>query len=556
MIPAILLLIAISAPYNSPGYTAWTHSSGFLGDWFSSSNWSKGVPTQNDYADIANGGAAQIASTIATARYLYLKNSSSLFLDALGQLEVGSEGAANINYGDGLLRILDDAYFRQSGGTLTVFQNFTVSRGIYHLSDGNLSLQPVWTTFSNPPDPLIWYLQDPSFTISQDGRVVQDFGVVSVSDTTGNEGGWGPCQGYKELNVFGHYELNQGTLRLDGNVYADADVVGTFIQNGGAFEVSGLLNVCEHTYLPAAGVYELNGGTLSAHMFWLSGGTLIVKDEPIVDVWYMRVEPSFGRSAYCDLMGGMLTVRALIVGEVGEPYYSLTHEGLLHIGAEPQTRIAVQGYLWLGAGAHVKADVGSAIHMLGADLIVESTDSRALEGLGSLRIVFEDPPAQEAFDTFEVAGTDDGPSIIGFRDNFGLRELHVGTPDTPARVWLVDAYDNDADGSASEALYVGKLVLNAGSVLDLQGLALYYLELVNLGASVRPDGAALLPCSVDAFDANGDGHINVFDFGRFSECLGGPLINRPMDCLVLFDCDGDEDTDLMDFQCFALQLTD
>jgi hypothetical protein len=80
--------------------------------------------------------------------------------------------------------------------------------------------------------------------------------------------------------------------------------------------------------------------------------------------------------------------------------------------------------------------------------------------------------------TLEVAGADVGGVAAGWVNNFMLGTLQIGTSDT--YVQLVDESDNSdlclsdyCEIWSREALYVGDLVLEAGTVLDLAGFNLY-----------------------------------------------------------------------------------
>lgn len=54
-------------------------------------------------------------------------------------------------------------------------------------------------------------------------------------------------------------------------------------------------------------------------------------------------------------------------------------------------------------------------------------------------------------------------------------------------------------------------------------------------------------------DADGDGDVDLVDFGLFFGCLTGPNVAAPGACAV-FDSDGDVDVDLVDFRAFGLSF--
>jgi T5SS/PEP-CTERM-associated repeat protein len=62
-----------------------------VGDWYTSGNWSAGVPNRSKYAQIDNGGAARISAVGATASHVFLgfnapSNSGAVTVDGTGTL--------------------------------------------------------------------------------------------------------------------------------------------------------------------------------------------------------------------------------------------------------------------------------------------------------------------------------------------------------------------------------------------------------------------------------------------------------------------------------------
>ena len=72
----------------------------------------------------------------------------------------------------------------------------------------------------------------------------------------------------------------------------------------------------------------------------------------------------------------------------------------------------------------------------------------------------------------EAAGHDLGPQGNGFASNFALGALEVGGLQ-PAHVQIVDLFDNQPTSTGKEALYVDRLVVKQGSVLDLNGVNVF-----------------------------------------------------------------------------------
>ncbi len=92
---------------------------------------------------------------------------------------------------------------------------------------------------------------------------------------------------------------------------------------------------------------------------------------------------------------------------------------------------------------------------------------------------------------FEVAGVDVGANMAGFVENFAMGQVEVGAGSS---VRFEDEFDNDmaAQGDCTEALYVKTLVLRAGASVETHNCRIYYLALIDEGATVLPPSD---PCS-------------------------------------------------------------
>jgi hypothetical protein len=229
---------------------------------------------------------------------------------------------------------------------------------------------------------------------------------------------------------------------------------------------------------PSPSTYTMHAGRLSVRHMSIAGeenAALFTQTGGSVDV-SMLLEIADHDSTYA-MYGGRLTAEALRVGYRFEWHGTRTLAIL-----RPQAEIRVAKSLFFGQGSRLKAVRGATIHMdagalggPGGAMTFEnlSTDAGALAGFNNLRLIVEG--GGDAFSTFEVAGEDLGFGMAGFHENFAFDTLCVGGED-PARLRLVDLFDNQPDWAGAEALYVRNLVIGEGSYLDLNGLNIYYLH--------------------------------------------------------------------------------
>lgn len=98
----------------------------------------------------------------------------------------------------------------------------------------------------------------------------------------------------------------------------------------------------------------------------------------------------------------------------------------------------------------------------------------------------------ESWSTLESGSADQGPDPAALTETFALATLQIGGGDV-GRLRLTDRHDNQGDGDQPpEALYVENLILAAGSYLDLGGLNLYYVNLIDQGGTIAYKGGSLV----------------------------------------------------------------
>ena len=355
--------------------------------------------------------------------------------------------------------------FRQLGGTNTVNGFLLIgadfdSEGTYELSgNGQLSCA------------------EEAIGGAGAGQFVQSGGTNTIGDCLRVGTGW---------NTIGVYNLSNGLLTAYDEHIGDFGI-GILTQTGGSNVITGSLFLGYEEV--TGGAYALGGdGQLSAsdeylgYGYWSSGTLTQTGGTNTANNIYVAY---MAQGAYT-ISGGQFNAGSLYVGY---DYYEVGTFAIEDPGAE----ITVSELLRFGERSTFTAVEGSTIHMTGAAFENECCAPTELEGLGNLRLVFEG--GTEDIDLFEVAGENRLPPWWGYIENFALGTLQLGGdgPDAPiGQVQLIDAYDNQEDGSDNEALYVDTLILREGSVLDLNGLNLYYKTFIDEGGQILLNGGSLM----------------------------------------------------------------
>jgi len=256
-----------------------------------------------------------------------------------------------------------------------------------------------------------------------------------------------------------------------------------------------------------------------------------------------------GGEGVCTVGPGTLSAAQLIIGggeseEFPDPYSMdppavLPCAGRLEI-TDPAADITITDRLVVGAHGVVDAAAGSVIRMEGASLANESVDPAGMDGLLNVNLVFG--PTGPDFVTIEAAAEDTGPYVAGMdlAGRFAIGALTIGA-DPSANVRLVDESENQPS-NLTEAVYVDQLVLGGGSVLDLNGLNLYYRTMDDQGATIELNGGSLQRIRLPG-DADGDGDVDLGDFLAMKQSFGVPQGATPADG----DFNGDGAVDLKDF---------
>ena len=296
----------------------------------------------------------------------------------------------------------------------------------------------------------------------------------------------------------GTYALSGGTLTVERLVMGDPamdaprflnwPIIRTpeFLQTGGELQVRGNLELCmpgfiqplptgpvftDVTYRLQAGNVNVEGDTVVGSLgvaparFLQSGGTHRTAGT-------LRIE---GIESRYELSGGSLHVGSLAVGT------DVFNEGgtfSIAAGAE----VVVDSQMTFGALVIVEAAPNSQIQLEGGDVEILGSDAELLAGLKNVSLLVT---GDETWSTLEAASADLGADRASFTENSVWAELLVGNAGESAQLRLVDTFENHP---GTEAVYVDRLIVAAGSSLDLNGLRIYYREAEIAGQVIMSGG--------------------------------------------------------------------
>ncbi len=166
--------------------------------------------------------------------------------------------------------------------------------------------------------------------------------------------------------------------------------------------------------------------------------------------------------------------------------------------------IVARSHLTFGTGRHDQVDLSSA------EIQMEA-------GAGILR-----GEATEEAQEFEAPSTDLGPIASGFDrsvvGSYPIGTLRIGP--SPTHVALVDEFENDGrSGAIQEAVYVDQLILHAGSVLETNGISVYYREALLQGEVIGAE--SLRPVREGCpWDLTGDRYVDALDLATLLSWWG------------------------------------
>ncbi len=316
---------------------------------------------------------------------------------------------------------------------------------------------------------------------------------------------------YVHYNLYAGYESTQsatitllsGDLYVGSHTYLGNHGSGTFNQYDGEFDA--MLGVTFGRYSDATGTYNMEGGILNGDINVRDGTGVFNHYGGTVNGGSLRFPYSSsdtGIGTYNAYNGADAEFSAIQIGD------SSAGSGTLNILGS-RAYIKARSQIVFGESSSFSATANSKIRIsynstVGGNFIVKTDDESALSDFRNLSVIFTEGLSSD-FSEFELAGEDMGEDFAGFCGNFDIDKLVVGE-DGDAFVKLVDNIDNGNRGGTAEALYVRKIVVKAGSQLDLNNLNVYCLE---------PDVQGTLlngsPVRMWAVDTNNSGFIDEAD---------------------------------------------
>jgi Dockerin type I domain len=271
---------------------------------------------------------------------------------------------------------------------------------------------------------------------------------------------------------------------ISGDLTVSDSAQTTFIGRSGkgTLEISGgTLLLTAFTILGSnlsgEGICKVDGGFFNASGLRVGedGRGTITQTNGIFDASVITLGDSDGSFGTYEISGGTLSASAFRLG----PNRFRTAVPTFDIQSNTADITFTADLSFYSANSVFMAVPNSKIKMAGeyADFIneLDTANEGNVSGLENLTMEFSDN-STATYCSYEVACEDLDPNAIGYcGGNFTLDTLAVGG-DTPSKVGLVDNYDNGNRGGGSECLYVRKLIVTAGSSLDLNGFNLYYQE--------------------------------------------------------------------------------
>jgi len=394
--------------------------------------------------------------------------------DWRAELYVRSNGLYELRGGE-IVSAYEDIVgeFIQTGGentvgNLTILAGQTDEGGTYEMSAGEISAEAEYIGSSG----------DGTGTFIQTGGMNLVNGDMHIGGNSYVVGG-----NYRAPE--GNYILSGGTLKIGGNIVGEGHAC--FMFDGGTLDMDGNISTTEIFvgYNSTASYTHTNGMNewpeMIVGMNAGSNGTYELSGTGLLSSAEYQIIGYFGDGMF-NQTGGTNEVRYLYIGGLlnSSGTYNISN-GVLDVSEfrlsfdegsgtfnilNPDAVITISDIFQINANSYFNAVPDSTIHMTGSAFENESTISDNLAGFGNLKLIFEG--GSDKWVSFEVAGAIDD----GFFHNFALGSMQIGGLDI-GLVRLFEKLDNGNRISDAECIFVHELLINEGSFLDLNSLAIY-----------------------------------------------------------------------------------
>ena len=279
-------------------------------------DWTGGLPTSADNADIYNNGTATVTKTGDVCSNLVLggtTGSGTLNVSGTGGLTIGqtlfvgtngtgtlnitgggadavSAGTEDVGYaGTGTMTLSDASGVNTVSGLLGLGGSTSTSSGTFNLSAGSLSVTGTV------------YVGDAGHgTFTQSGGTQTVTGIFDIGHAAGS---------------VGIFNLSNGTMTVTGSEYVGDAGAGTFTQTGGTNRVTAALYLGNSG--TGNGTYNLNGGSLIApkeYVGYSGTGTLTQTGGSNTLTGSLYLGYNSGSNGTYNLNGGTLSLAALSGG--------------------------------------------------------------------------------------------------------------------------------------------------------------------------------------------------------------------------------------------------
>lgn len=519
--------------FQVPG-TVWTAELQTAGDWFDSGLWTEGVPGADLPAFLVNGSETLLSSGEAAAQSLRMSSASlgrarmtqtggrlalendmtildGIYRQAGGKflsrsLSIGNLGQFVLlpdlsgvprpevpctDHGGGLcipdlVLLATEKRFEIDGGDTEIAEAVTIGQGHLDIRSGQLQASSMFV------DGRGWNQSAPE--VSQLGGTVHLDGELKIQDGT-----YALAGGTLELQ-----QLGMGDPTMDAaNEFLFPTPVRSpeFVQSGGTMQISQNLELCIPGFVFPPGeevTIELPDGPIFTDVTYrLQSGNVEVLGDTVVGsmgaapalflqsggmhrtAGTLRIE---GVESRYELHGGTSRVGTLAVGT-----NVFNEGGTLSLSAEAE--FIVDAALQLGSTSRYEASSGSKIQLDGGDLEILGLDGRLFAGTQQTSLMVF---GEGEFSTLEAASRDLGDTPLAYSNNFAWDDLIIGDESTISDLQLVDNFQNS---TRIDAVYVDRLIISAGSSLDLNGINLYYRQ-AEIDGTVNFAGGKLIAVPV------------------------------------------------------------